>query len=175
LETLDAVLNLSKLEAEEMELVLNPLDVGEQAEEVAALFEQQVEEKAIDLQVETPAVPCWGRADEGALRIVLRNLVSNAVKYTGEGGQVWIRVRRDKEEAILEVEDTGRGMDPEAVPGLFEAFKQESEGKGRVYEGTGLGLAVTKQAVDQMGGTIGVETEKGKGSCFTVRLPRAED
>lgn len=66
-------------------------------------------------------------------------------------------------------------MDPKAVPGLFEAFKQESEGEGREYEGTGLGLAVTKQAVDQMEGTIAVETEKGEGSCFTVRLPRAED
>jgi len=59
------------------------------------------------------------------------------------------------------------------VPGLFEAFKQASEGVGREYEGTGLGLAVTKEAVDQMNGSIDVETEKGRGTCVAVRLPRA--
>ena len=174
LETLDAVLNLSKLEAEEMELVLSPLNVAEQAEDVGALFEQQAAEAGIDLRVDVPSGPLWARADEGALRIVLRNLVSNAVKYTGEGGQVWIRARRAEDQAVLEVEDTGQGMDPAAVSTLFEAFNQASEGKGREYEGTGLGLAVTKQAVDQMEGTIDVDTEKGVGSRFVVRLPRPE-
>jgi PAS/PAC sensor signal transduction histidine kinase (EC 2.7.13.3) len=74
----------------------------------------------------------------------------------------------------LEVEDTGVGMDPDHVPELFEPFRQESEGTGRTYEGTGLGLAVTKQAIEQMGGTIAVETAKGDGSCFTVRVPAAD-
>ena len=172
LETLDAVLNLSKLEAEEMELALAPLNVAEQAADTGALFEQQAEKAGIDLRVDVPSGPLWARADEGALRIVLRNLVSNAVKYTGDGGRVWIRARRAEDQAVLEVEDTGQGMDPAAVSTLFEAFKQASEGKGREYEGTGLGLAVTKQAVDQMEGTIDVDTEKGVGSRFVVRLPR---
>ena len=172
LETLDAVLNLSKLEAEEMELARAPLDVAEQAAETGALFEQQAEKAGIDLRVDVPSGPLWARADEGALRIVLRNLVSNAVKYTGDGGRVWIRARRAEDRAVLEVEDTGQGMDPAAVSTLFEAFKQASEGKGREYEGTGLGLAVTKQAVAQMEGTIDVDTEKGVGSRFVVRLPR---
>ncbi|MCS3859531.1 GAF domain-containing sensor histidine kinase [Salinibacter ruber] len=172
LETLDAVLNLSKLEAEEMELALAPLNVAEQAADTGALFEQQAEKAGIDLRVDVPSAPLWARADEGALRIVLRNLVSNAVKYTGDGGRVWIRARRAEDQAVLEVEDTGQGMDPAAVSTLFEAFKQASEGKGREYEGTGLGLAVTKQAVEQMEGTIDVDTEKGVGSRFVVRLPR---
>jgi signal transduction histidine kinase len=165
-------LNLSKLEAEEMELALAPLNVAEQAADTGALFEQQAEKAGIDLRVDVPSGPLWARADEGALRIVLRNLVSNAVKYTGDGGRVWIRARRAEDQAVLEVEDTGQGMDPAAVSTLFEAFKQASEGKGREYEGTGLGLAVTKQAVDQMEGTIDVDTEKGVGSRFVVRLPR---
>ena len=172
LETLDAVLNLSKLEAEEMEITLTPLNVAEQADEVGALFEQQAEQAGIDLQVDVPPAPLQAHADEGALRIVLRNLVSNAIKYTGEGGHVWIRAHRAEDRAILEVEDTGQGMDPTAVSTLFEAFKQASEGKGRKYEGTGLGLAVTKQAVDQMDGTIEVDTEQGVGTRFVVRLPR---
>jgi signal transduction histidine kinase len=71
----------------------------------------------------------------------------------------------------LEVEDTGIGMDPGGVETLFDPFRQESEGLGREYEGTGLGLTVTKKAVDQMGGSIDMETEKGEGSRCTVRLP----
>ncbi len=75
--------------------------------------------------------------------------------------------------AVLEVEDTGIGMDPEQAQRLFEAFKQASEGIGRKYEGTGLGLTVTKEVLGQMGGSIEVETEKGAGSRFTAWLPRS--
>lgn len=76
--------------------------------------------------------------------------------------------------AVLEVEDTGIGMEPETVSKLFGAFKQASEGIGRKYGGTGLGLTVTQEVLDQMGGTIEVETEPGVGSRFTVRLQRAD-
>lgn len=174
LDTLNAVLNLSKLEAEEMELARDPVDLGAKATEVAEQFETKANEADVDLRTEEDEEVVWAQADEGGLQIVLRNLVSNAIKYTDEGGKVWIRVRQDGEAAVLEVEDTGIGMDAEQVPGLFEAFRQESEGTSRVYEGTGIGLAVTKEAIEQMEGTIEVETEKGVGSCFTVRLPRAE-
>nr|WP_272506248.1 ATP-binding protein [Salinibacter ruber] len=75
----------------------------------------------------------------------------------------------------MEVEDTGIGMEPKAAEGLFEAFRQESEGVSWEYQGTGLGLAVTREAVEQMGGSVEVETEKGEGSCFTVRLPQARE
>jgi PAS domain S-box-containing protein len=175
LETLDAVLNLSRLEAGEMELSLGPLDLTQEAREVAALFEQQAAEAEIDLQVEAPSQPVWGRADSGGLRIALRNLVSNAVKYTEAGGQTWVRVREEGDAAVIEVKDTGVGMDPGRVPELFEPFRQASEGKGRTFEGTGLGLAVTRLAIEKMGGSIEVDTEKGEGSCFRLRLPTAKD
>lgn len=115
-----------------------------------------------------------GRADKGGVRIVLHNLVSNALKYTADGGRVVVRTQDRSDTVVLEVEDTGIGMNPEVVPELFDAFRQGSEGVGREYEGTGLGLAVTKRAVDQMHGTIDVETEPGEGTRFTVRLPRSE-
>jgi PAS domain S-box-containing protein len=175
LETLDAVLNLSRLEAGEMELSLGPLDLTQEAREVAALFEQQAAEAEIDLQVEAPSQPVWGRADSGGLRIALRNLVSNAVKYTEAEGQTWVRVREEGDAAVIEVKDTGVGMDPGRVPELFEPFRQASEGKGRTFEGTGLGLAVTRLAIEKMGGSIEVDTEKGEGSCFRLRLPTAKD
>ena len=72
---------------------------------------------------------------------------------------------------VLEVEDTGIGMEPSVAEDLFEPFRQASEGFDRAYEGTGVGLAVTQKTVEQMGGTIAVETAMGEGSCFTVRLP----
>jgi len=174
LETLDAVLNLSRLEAGEMELACTPLNLTAEAQETADLFEPQALSEDIALQVETPDTALWACVDEGGMRIVLQNLLSNALKYTGEGGTVSLRARRDGTHAVLEVEDTGVGMDPDRVPELFEPFRQESEGPGRTYEGTGLGLAVTKRAVEQMGGTIAVDTEKGTGSCFTVRFPATE-
>ena len=76
---------------------------------------------------------------------------------------------------LIEVEDSGIGMEPDVAEGLFEPFRQESEGVSREYEGTGLGLAVTREAVEQMGGSVEVETEKGEGSCFTARLPQARE
>ncbi|MFB6271511.1 MAG: PAS domain S-box protein [Salinibacter sp.] len=175
LETLDAVLNLSRLEAGEMELSPGRVDLGQETREGAALFEQEALEASVELQVEIPDRPVWGRADEGALRVVLRNLVSNAVKYTEEGGQVWVRAWEEENAAAIEVEDTGVGMNPERLPELFEQFRQASEGKDRSFEGTGLGLAVTKRAVEEMDGSIEVDTEKGEGTCFTVRLPRAKE
>jgi PAS domain S-box-containing protein len=171
LETLDAVLNLSKLEAGEMGLSPEPISVAGEAEEMVELFGPRAEEEGIDLQVDLPSdTPCV-RADPGGLRIVLRNLVSNALKYTKEGGCVWVRTRPAEKGAAVEVEDTGIGMDPEEASSLFGAFRQGSEGVAREYEGSGLGLAVTKRVVDEMEGTIEVETEKGEGSCFTVQLP----
>jgi len=170
METLTSVLNLSKLEAGEMDLGAGPVDLAEQAEKIAEELRPQAEGKGLTLRVETGEGPTRARADAGGVQIVLRNLMSNAIKYTEEG-EVRVRAHRKNSEAVLEVEDTGIGMAPSRAEDLFEPFRQASEGMSREYEGTGLGLAVTKEAAEQMGGTIEVETEKGEGSRFTVRLP----
>jgi PAS domain S-box-containing protein len=174
LETLDGVLNLSKLEAGEMDLTLTPLNLVEEVQSITDQLQPQAQEAGVDFRAEVPQHPVWGYADEGGVQIVLRNLVSNAIKYTPEGGAVRVRTRRDDEEAILEVEDTGIGIDPDLVSDLFKPFRQGSEGTGRKYEGTGLGLAITQQVLEQMDGTIEVESEEGEGSRFTVRLQGAE-
>jgi hypothetical protein len=174
LETLDGVLNLSKLEAGQMELAAQPIDLTREARQTAEELRPKANDKQIDLQVQEEE-PVRARADEGGVQIVARNLISNAIKYTKEGGAVQVRTYRENGAAVLEVEDTGIGMNPEMAEELFEPFRQESEGLRREFEGTGVGLAVTKEATEQMNGTIEVETEKGEGSRFTVRLPRAED
>ena len=170
MDTLTGVLNLSKLEAGEMDLGAGPVDLAEQAEQIAEELRPQAEGKGLCLQVQAGEKPIWAQADAGGVHIVLRNLMSNAIKYTEEG-EVRVRASQAKNEAVLEVEDTGVGMDPSRAEDLFEPFRQASEGMSHEYEGTGLGLAVTKEAAEQMGGTIEVETEKGEGSRFTVRLP----
>ncbi|WP_263841047.1 sensor histidine kinase [Salinibacter sp.] len=171
LDTLDAVLNLSKLEAGQMTLESRPIDLADQARQVAREFAAEADDSGLALEVE--AEEAGARADEGGLQIVLQNLLSNAIKYTEEG-TVQVRTYREDGEAVLQIEDTGIGMDPAVAESLFEPFRQGSEGLSREYEGTGIGLAVTKKATEQMGGSIDVETEKGQGSTFTARLPAAD-
>jgi PAS domain S-box-containing protein len=174
LDTLNAVLNLSKLEAGEMELSFESLDLANQARSCVSQFEREAEKNGIDLRLVAPHEPVFCRADKGGLQIVLHNLISNALKYSPTGGRVWVRVREKVEGAVLEVEDEGIGMDPEEAEDLFEPFRQASEGDNRAYEGAGIGLSVTKKTVDAMDGDIEVETEKGERSCFAVRLPPVE-
>ena len=172
LDTLDGVLNLSKLEAGQMGLETEPVDLVTKARRAAEELRPQATEKGLGLTVETGRPEVWARADAGSVQIVLQNLVSNAIKYTEEGG-VHVRVFRENGWAVLEVEDTGIGMDPALADDLFKPFRQASEGLGRAYEGSGVGLAVTQKATEEMGGQVDVETEAGAGSCFTVRLPEA--
>jgi PAS domain S-box-containing protein len=172
LDTLEGLLNLSQLEAGQMELDPEPLDLAHEARRTVEELRPKAEEKGIDLQLEAePSV--WTEVDEGGMQIVARNLLSNAIKYTDDGC-VWVRAYREDDRAVLEVEDTGIGMEPSVAEDLFAPFRQASEGFDREYEGTGIGLAVTQKTVEQMGGTIAVETAMGEGSCFTVRLPGAD-
>ncbi|MFB6230261.1 MAG: sensor histidine kinase [Salinibacter sp.] len=142
LKTLNGLLTLSKLEAEQMGFNAEPVDLHAEARWTAEELDAEAQEKGLDLHLETDDVRA--RADEGGVQIVVRNLLANAIKYTEEGGTVCVRTYREENRGVLEVEDTGIGMDPE-------------------------------KAVEQMGGRMKVETEKGVGSCFTVRLPSTED
>ncbi|WP_263834968.1 PAS domain S-box protein [Salinibacter sp.] len=171
LDTLEGVLNLSKLEAGQMELNAEPVPLISEVQRVAEELQPKAREKKIDLRLETESA--WAKADEGGVQVIARNLLSNAIKYTEADGTVWVRSYRADGRAVLEVEDTGIGMAPEAVDDLFEPFRQASEGFSREYEGTGVGLAVTKRAAEEMDGSVDVDTEEGEGSRFTVRLPTA--
>ena len=180
METLTGILTLSELEAGEMELEVGPVDLGAQACRVAEELRPKAEEKGLALEAAEGGIHGgggagerpWALADEGGVQIVLQNLLSNAIKYTEEG-EVVVRAYQDEEAAVLEVEDTGIGMEPEVAEGLFEPFRQASEGMSREYEGIGIGLTIMRKAIGQMDGSIEVTTEKGEGSRFTVRLPKA--
>ena len=173
LETLNSVLDLSKLEAGSMRLELQSVDAAQEVKETVELFERRAAEKDVAMDADIPDTPLWTRADRGALERILHNLLSNAVKFTGPGGSVVARCYGDSEAVTLAIEDTGVGIDPDFLPNLFNAFEQESTGHDRNHEGSGLGMAVTKRLVDRMDGAIEVDTEPDEGTCFTIELPAA--
>ena len=187
LETLNSVLDLSQLEAGSVQLHPEAVRVVMEARSVVESFDQRAAAKGVDIQIETPSDPVTIVTDCSALQRVITNLVSNAIKFTDRGGTVTLRVwkgaacaadqfaangRRTPDNSLgLEVSDTGVGIDEAFLPHLFDAFKQESTGNARQYEGNGLGLTITKQLVDLMQGTIAVKSAKGDGATFTVLLP----
>lgn len=175
METLNSVFTFSKLEGGEIHLDSGPVNVAAEVQSITETYRQRAEREDIGFQVEIDDSQIWADADAEGVRVILRNLLSNALKYTKEGGQIWIRTSLDTNGAVLEIEDTGVGMDPDTVPELFEPFRQESEGVAREYEGTGLGLTVTKKMVEEMKGTIDVNTERAKGTRVVVHLPQSKE
>jgi len=174
LNTLNSVLDLSQLEAGSVRLTPQTIDVRAELADTVDLFAARSESAGIDMTADLPDHPLRVRADEGALQRILHNLLSNAVKFTESGGSVTVRASTADDGVVVEVEDTGIGIDPDFEPDLFAAFKQGSTGTDRSYEGSGLGLAVTKQLVDHIGGTITVESTPDEGTTFRLWLPPSE-
>jgi signal transduction histidine kinase len=170
---MEAVLELSQLEAGSYDTDHQTIHLGPLVRRLADEFELQAKEGDIALDVEIDETPVEAYADETAVRRIVSNLLDNALKFTPEGGRVTVRARiDDAETAIVEVEDTGVGIGEEALSTVFEAFKQESEGLTREYEGAGLGLSIVHELVETLGGQIEVDSEKGVGTCITVHLPK---
>ncbi len=171
-ETLSAVLDLAELESESFHIELDEIDVLALAEGIVDAFAGEAEKKGVALQKQLAPSTLPVQLDRSAVTRILHHLLSNAVKFTPEGGEVRLQTSVETAQVRLEVHDTGVGIGEDFLPQLFEAFKQESEGEARDFEGTGLGLAIAKRLVAALGGTIEVNTKKGEGSTFTVLLPR---
>mgnify|MGYP000235141290 CR=1 FL=1 len=170
LKTLDSVLKLSKLEAGVYELERTPISLTQAVRETVEMFEPEARKADLTLETDLPSSALEGYWNEGALNRIVENLLENAIKFTPAGGQVTVRVRSQGTQAVLEVEDTGVGIRDDVRSEIFDAFKQESEGLDREYEGSGLGLSIVEKLTDALGGDISVESEKGVGTCFTVVL-----
>jgi len=171
--TLNALLDLATLRSGDADPDIEPTEIRRQVHEAVEEIRPQAETKELAVRVEVPEAPVYAPVDERHLNQVLRNLLENAVKFTPEGRVAVALACRDDHVAIR-VSDTGIGIDDEFLPHLFDDFKQESRGVSRSYEGSGLGLAIAKRLVSLMEGDIDVESTKGEGSTFTVRLPRAD-
>lgn len=169
---IDSILDLARIESGEMALDHQPFDLIDCLE--AAMATSAVPARAKGLQlavVVAPGVPAQRRGDALRLRQVLLNLIGNAVKFTLQG-EVVVRVKPGigEDDLMIQVSDTGIGMEQSGVDAIFEPFRQADESTTRRFGGTGLGLAISRQIVGLMGGNIAVASAPGVGSCFTVTL-----
>lgn len=167
---LNSVMALAQLEGQEVEVSCERLNVTDEVQEAIGALEHLAHEKDLYLRVCSEAPEVAALLDSALLARILNNLVGNAIKFTNEGG-VNVRVAADGNNVIIDVADTGVGVDEEFKPRLFEEFRQESCGLSRRHEGIGLGLALTKKMVDLLDGDISLTSQKGKGSTFTLTFP----
>jgi PAS domain S-box-containing protein len=169
--TLESVLELSRLEAGTFDLPLEPVQLTEVVESTVDRFRPEARQQGLSLHTQLPDQSLTVRLSEEAVRRILENLLENAIKFTSEGGTITVRLQVEATESLLEVEDSGVGISEDALPDIFKAFKQESEGLDREYEGSGLGLSIVQELTEALDGTLDVETEKGEGSRFIVQFP----
>ena len=176
LQLINELLDLSKIAAGHMDLRLEPVTLDTLFREAADSVRAQLEARRHKLAIEPAPEPFTVTADRGRLLQVLLNLLSNAIKFTTDGGRVTLSARLGDggRHVRVAVSDTGIGIAPHDQAKLFQEFVQLDATPSRRYEGTGLGLALSKRLVELHGGTIGVESELGKGSTFWFTLPRAE-
>lgn len=175
LELINDILDMAKIEAGRVKIEVNCFDLGVLLRDVIDMMHERAEAKGLELLFDQSSdFPRFVCVDESKLRQVLLNLISNAVKYSKQG-RVRVRLNANLEsnssqcELIFVIEDTGIGISEEDLPLIFDTFVQvggESEQKG-----TGLGLPITKEYIELMGGSITVTSELNQGSCFTVKLP----
>jgi signal transduction histidine kinase/ActR/RegA family two-component response regulator len=163
------VLDLSKIEAGRMDLVYDTFEVTTALAEVRSVIRALTERRSLTLTADIEPPELAVRADKSKFKQVLYNLLTNAIKFTPGGGNIWLRAREINDELVVEVGDTGIGIAAEHQDKIFTEFYQVPGDARR--QGTGLGLPLTKRFVALHGGSIGVESEEGVGSVFTVRLP----
>jgi len=176
LQLINELLDLSKIAAGRMELRCEPLPLDVLLRDAVYSVRAQAEAHNHRLAVEPPPRPVTVTVDPGRLHQVLLNLLSNAIKFTADGGHITLsaRVEDGGRHARVAVSDTGIGIAPEDQARLFQEFVQLDASAARRYEGTGLGLALSKRLVELHGGTIGVDSELGRGSTFWFTLPCTE-
>jgi signal transduction histidine kinase/CheY-like chemotaxis protein len=173
------LLDLTRIISRKIELVRGPTSLTELVQSVVTQVRSEAEARLISIQLSMPDHTVVNNVDPVRIRQVVSNLLDNAVKFTPAGGRIGVSLScvqsepgGEPSDAIIEVEDTGIGIDAEFLPHVFERFAQANGGINRRYGGLGLGLAITRAMVEMHGGQISAQSEgRGRGSRFTVRLP----
>jgi CheY-like chemotaxis protein len=176
-EMISDILFVSRIITGKLEIKHEPLDVASVISAAVEMIRPSAEAKKLSLNVEThmyDPVPVEG--DPERLQQVFLNLLTNAVKFTEDGGRIDVRVKLSGANVSIEVADTGQGINPQFLPYVFERFRQADNSYSRRIGGLGLGLAIVRHLVELHGGAVSVESEgRDKGSTFTVTLPVAND
>ncbi len=178
LEMINDVLDLAKIESGKMETRLSDFQIAQVIAAQCDMARPLTERKNIDLECRVdPELPPMHQ-DQARVQQILNNLLSNAIKFTPEGGRITVAANRDESNFLtLSVSDTGVGIAPEDQQAIFEKFRQgrtampDGDAMTREYSGSGLGLSIVKELCRLLGGGVSLESELGKGSVFTVRLP----
>jgi hypothetical protein len=171
---IDQLLSLSRIEAGKTDLYLESVDVAALGRECARLIEPTAESKGLRLLVDVPMEPLRTYTDAGKVRQILLNLLQNAVKFT-DSGELELAMRKEGAWIHTSVRDTGIGIAPDHADRVFELFTQVEPASSRGRGGTGLGLSVTRQLARLLGGDVELESQLGRGSLFTVRLPARDE
>jgi len=168
---LNDILDFSKIQEGGVEISTARFCLADLCGDVHKTFRLAASEKGIGLHLKlADDLPSTVLGDETRLRQILNNLVGNATKFT-EQGSVTFRISREAKQFMFEIVDTGIGMNEEAISRLFSPFSQADDSITRRFGGTGLGLSISKNLAELMGGSIGLQSEAGKGSTFVLRLP----
>jgi signal transduction histidine kinase len=163
--------DLSLAEAGQLRLTRQPISVEEVANQAVQIVQPHLARKNLALHVHIPSDLPPVEADQERISQVLRNLLSNAITHTASYGEISLTASVSETLVQISVQDTGSGIAPEHLPNLFERFYRADSSRTRATGGTGLGLAIVKQIVQAHGGQIAVESQSGKGACFTFTLP----
>lgn len=172
LRTLDLMVNVSCAASGNYKGVFEEYDIIEGLERLVHQFAPAAHERHLCLEFRPSENTALVRIDRYAFEQSMQNLLDNAIRFTHDGG-VFVTVRRREHSVCIEVLDTGEGMSQEFLSRIFEPFNQEDIGLSRQYDGVGLGLALTKRYIELCHGSIAVQSQKGKGTRFTVCLPLA--
>ncbi|MGE5610067.1 MAG: response regulator [Bacillota bacterium] len=170
---IDDLLDVTRIAKGKIELVRKPIRLCQIIHRAVEVVQADVEAKRLQLDVEVKDIPCIVDADATRLQQVFWNLLRNAIKFTPCGGRIGVRCQTDGDgHAVVDVQDSGEGIEPDALSRIFNAFEQAERSITRQFGGLGLGLTISKAMVELHGGTIDAYSEgKGKGACFSVRLP----
>ncbi|WP_088889795.1 PAS domain-containing hybrid sensor histidine kinase/response regulator [Leptolyngbya ohadii] len=169
---IDDLLDISKITQGKLTLQFASIDLADPITSAVETVQLAAQAKNIHLEVLLEPIGGLVNGDAGRLQQVVWNLLSNAIKFTPPGGQVTVHLSQDAHNAQITVSDTGKGIQPEFLPHVFELFRQQDSSTTRSFGGLGLGLAIARQIVEAHGGTITAASEgEGQGATFTVQLP----
>ena len=171
LDLVNQLLTLSKIDQGNVKLKLTEGDLYKCLRVAASSFNSHAAQRSMDYRVEIPNDVFWAAFDRDKVEKVVYNLLSNAFKFTNDGGLVTFKVFHKNEELDIQVSDSGKGIPEEEQPFVFNRFYQVDGGSTKEYEGSGIGLSLSKDLIALMDGTITVSSEAGKGTFFTVQFP----